>query len=492
MKKIIVIGAGISGLATASLLARDGHEVTVLEKNNQPGGRAGVLEKNGYRFDPGPSWLMMPDIFEKYFSEFKVDMDDLMDLKKLEPSYRAFFAPDDFQDIFSDLEKNKNFFEQRQPGSYDLLKKFVTAGEGKYKRALRSYFYGPSDNITDFLSPDLPSDILFFAKQKIWQSYDQNVRQYFSDERLYKILSWHTVFLGGSPKSLPSLYTMMDYVDFVGGTFYPKQGIHGLIQAMVKVATNQGVKIIYNQPVNKINIINERNKQLVTSQEKYQAEIVVNSADYHHVETKLLDKEYQSYPEEYWSKKEIAPSALQIHLGINKKLKNIKHHNYFFTGDWDRHFQQIFNKPTWPDNPLYYVCNPSQTSDQIAPPGHEVLTFLVPVAAGLSDDEETRQQQARQVISMFERDTKQSITNNITVKLITSHRDQKKLFNAYKGTGYGLSHITSQTAVFRPKKKNKKIPNFYHTGQYTHPGIGMPPVIASAYGTYATIKRDLQ
>ena len=270
------------------------------------------------------------------------------------------------------------------------------------------------------------------------------------------------------------------YLDHHHGIFYPKGGMNGLAKKMYDIAVDNGVVFKFNEPVTKIDVENKSAKRVITEKEQYEADLVINNADYHHGETVLLDEKDQTYKEKYWDKKTMAVSMHLAYLGINKKIKGLTHHNYFFETEWNEHFDQIFRKPQWPDNPNFYVCCPSKIDDAVAPEGMENLFFLVPVASDLEDSDEIREQYFDKVIDKFEKWTGEKIRDNIVTKSLFTHRDFKERYNAYKGTGLGMAHTLWQTAVFRPKHKSSKVGNLYYTGQYNHPGVGVPTTVISS------------
>ena len=477
MKDIVVIGAGYGGLTAAALLAKQGHNVTVIEKNEQPGGKASILKKDGFAFDMGPSWYMWPQVFEDFFSEFDMDASDVLELKKLDPSYRVFFSDGDVVDVSSDINKNYELFDRLEDNGAEKLRKYLDVCKKQYDIAMDGFVYRSYRSVFDFFTPKMVYNGL---RLKAFSNFHKGVEKYFKNPKAQKLLEWITVFLGGDPRNVPAMYCMMSYLDHHHGIYYPRGGMNGLAKKMYEVALDNGVVFKFNEPVTKISVENKSANKVVTENNTYDADIVINNADYHHGETVLLDEKNQTYNEKYWDKKTMAISMHLAYLGINKKVKGLTHHNYFLETEWEEHFNQIFRKPQWPDNPNFYVCCPSKIDSEVAPNGMENLFFLVPVASDLEDSDEIREEYFSKVIDKFEKWTGENIKDDIIVKSLFTHRDFKERYNAYKGTGLGMAHTLWQTAVFRPKHKSSKVKNLYYTGQYNHPGVGVPTTVISS------------
>jgi phytoene desaturase len=282
----------------------------------------------------------------------------------------------------------------------------------------------------------------------------------------------------------------MSHGDFNLGVFYPKGGMNALAVALEKQAKKLGVKIHCNSPVTRIDVEGKEAKRIVTEKGKFAFDKIVVNADYAWAETHLLKKEHQTYNAKYWDKKTMAPSGLIVYLGINKKIKNLEHHNLMIENDWMQHFNEIFENPSWPTQPSYYVCAPSKTEKEIAPEGCENLFVLVPVAPDLKDDPKFCEEYADKILKDVEKKTGENIRNHIIVKRIYTHRNFTEDYNAYKGTALGLAQTLMQTAYFRPKNRSKKVPNIYYVGQYTNPGTGVPIAMISAKIVTKLIEED--
>ena len=475
-KKVVVIGSGFSGLSAASNLAQKGYDVTILEKNNIPGGRARKFETEGFLFDMGPSWYWMPDVFEQYFAQFGKKPSDYYELKRLDPSYSIFFGKDDVMEVPANMAELEAMFERYEPGSSPNLRKFLAEAQYKYEVGMKEFVHKPGNSIMEFA--DLRVVASLFRLQ-MFTSMSSYVRKLFKNEQLIQLLEFPVLFLGATPENTPAMYSLMNYADMALGTWYPMGGMHKIIEGMVSLAKELGVKILLNQEVKQIYVPNGHASKVITQDAEYAADIVVGGADYHHVEQHLLQPEHRTYTERYWDKRTMAPSSLLFYLGIDKKLKNLHHHNLFFDADFKRHAVEIYDNPKWPAEPLFYVCAPSVTDSSVAPEGCENLFVLIPLAPGLEDNQEQREKYFDIVMDRLESLTEQDIRNHIVYKRSFAHEDFEKDYHAYKGNAYGLANTLLQTAFLKPKLKSKKVSNLYYTGQLTTPGPGVPPSLIS-------------
>ncbi|SFZ94006.1 phytoene desaturase [Flaviramulus basaltis] len=468
-----IIGSGFSSLAASCYLAKAGYNVTIFEKNKTIGGRARQLLKNGFTFDIGPTWYWMPDVFERFFSDFDKKPSDYYTLEKLSPAYSVYFGENDFITIEDTLEKIKKAFEKEEKGSSKKLNKFINKAKSNYDIAIKDLVYNPGVSPLELITPATIKKI-----NQFFSTIKKDVRKEFKNERLVKILEFPVLFLGAKPSDTPSFYSFMNYADFGLGTFHPKKGMYQVILAMESLAKELGVTINTNSPIEKIIVENGEAKGLVSNGKTYKSNIIVSGADYHHTET-LLDKEFRQYSENYWEKKTFAPSSLLFYVGFDKKLINVNHHTLFFDVDFDVHAEAIYDNPKWPDNPLFYASFPSKTDSNSAPEGKEAGIFLIPLAPGLEDTPELRDLYFNKIISRFENLTSQNVKKDIIFKESFCLNDFIKDYNSYKGNAYGMANTLMQTAFLRPKLKSKLVTNLFFTGQLTVPGPGVPPSLIS-------------
>lgn len=458
-------------------MAKAGWEVTVLEKQSTPGGRARQLKAEGFTFDMGPSWYWMPDVFERYFACFGKEVTDYYELERLDPSYRIYWK-DGITDIPADYDELKKLFENIEPGSGEKLDAFLKEAAYKYEVGINKLVYKPGQSVMEFLDWDTIKGVF---KLDVFTSMEKHIRKYFKHPKLRQLMEFPVLFLGALPKDTPALYSLMNYADIKLGTWYPKKGMYAVVDGMYRLAKELGVKFIFEQDVTAINVYNNQAKQVVANGTVvYDADVVVGSADYHFVETKLLPENCRTYSDKYWDKRLMAPSCLLYYVGLDKKLEGIPHHSLFFDADFDVHGSEIYTTRQWPADPLFYLSVSSVTDETVAPAGCDNMVFLIPVAAGLSaDTEELRERYFEKILARFEKRTGQSINNNIIYKKNYSISNFTDDYNSFKGNAYGLANTLMQTAVLRPSCRSIKIKNLFYSGQLTVPGPGVPPSLIS-------------
>jgi phytoene desaturase len=473
---IVIIGAGFAGLSAAALLAKEGYKVTLVEKNSEPGGRARVWQQDGFRFDMGPSWYWMPDVFESYFALFGKKVSDYYQLKRLDPGYRIYYGLNDVLDVPADMAQLEKLFEQTEPGSAVKLREFLKQAAYKYRVGMGEYVFNPSHSIKDYMSWRL---IRKSFGIQLLGNMSSHVRRYLKNPRLVQLLEFPVLFLGAAPQQIPAMYSLMNYADLALGTWYPMGGMHEIVKAMVSLAEECGVEIRLDTEVRQIKVTDGKATKVCTSQGSFKADMVISGADYEHTDQHLLPPVHRNYTPGYWANRTMSPSCLLYYIGINKKTEGIQHHNLFFDEDFDVHARDIYTHPKWPDKPLFYVSCPSKTDDTVAPAGCENLFFLMPIAPGLPDDEATREKYFELMISRFEKLTGQQIRQHIIVKRSYAVSDFKADYHSFKGNAYGLANTLRQTAFLKPAMLAKKVENMLYTGQLTVPGPGVPPAIIS-------------
>jgi phytoene desaturase len=477
LKKAVIIGSGFAGLSAACFMAKAGWDVTVLEKQSTPGGRARQLKEAGFIFDMGPSWYWMPEVFERFFNSFGKKVSDYYSLDRLDPSYRVYWN-DEPMDIPADYNELKKLFEIIEPGSAAKLDSFMQEAVYKYEVGINKLVHKPGQSYSEFLDWDLIKGIF---KLDVFSSMKKHISRHFKNSKLQQLLEFPVLFLGAMPENTPALYSLMNYADIKLGTWYPHEGMYKIVEGMCSVANELGVKFVFNCDVNEIKVEHGTVKQVIANMiTAFDADVVIGAADYHFIETKLLPENYRSYSDQYWDKRTMAPSCLLYYVGLNKKLEGILHHSLFFDSDFEIHGKEIYTSKQWPTDPLFYVCTPSVTDETVAPEGQENMFFLIPVATGLSGDtEELREAYFEKIIERFEKYTGQNIKESIIYKKTYSVSNFINDYNSFKGNAYGLANTLMQTANLKPACRSIKIKNLFYTGQLTVPGPGVPPSLIS-------------
>lgn len=476
MAKIAIIGSGFSGLSAAAYLGRAGHEVLIFEKNATAGGRARQLQTNGYTFDMGPSWYWMPDVFEDFFTDMGTSVSRQYHLDLLDPGFVINFGKGDVLKIPAKYEALQNLFESIEPGSALRLDHFMKEAAYKYKVGVQKMAQMPGDSIFEFLDRKVISAAF---RMQLFTNFSTYVRKYFKHPQLIALMEFPVLFLGAMPAQTPALYSLMNYAGLKAGTWYPSGGFGSVVHAMKNIVLKNGGLFYFNSPVEKIETLNNTVKGVRVNGKSYGADVVISSADYHFTEQVLLEKEYRNYDSTYWDSRVLAPSALIYYVGINKKIESLNHHTLFFENTLESHGRDIYVHAKWPDNPLFYLCCPSKTDKSVAPEGHENLFFLMPLASGINDEPELRDVYFNKMLERVEQFIGQKIAANIDYKQSYCINDFVDDYHSLKGNAYGLANTLRQTAILKPKMKNRKLKNLFYTGQLTVPGPGVPPAIIS-------------
>lgn len=481
-KTAIIIGAGIGGLATAALLAKDGYRVTVLEKNEQLGGRACVLKKKGFTFDMGPSWYLMPEVFDRFFAQFGKKTSQYIKLTRLKPQHRIFYPDKTTVEITGDLDKDIALFESIEPGAGKKLQEYLAASQEKYETAMDHFLYRNMDTIFDFIKPE-------FVKRgrelRVFETMQHYVQRFFKSEKLQQIIQYTLVFLGGAPTNTPALYSLMSHIDFNLGVWYPVGGMYKVVEALAKLGKELGVTYKLKLPVDELVITPDasgkgRVSGVRVGKKTYTADIVISNADYQHTERIMSDQRYAQYGEKYWNKRTLAPSAFLMYLGVKGKLPQLTHHNLYFGENWMTHFEEIFSNPQWPKTPSLYLNKTTHADKKMAPPGHETLFVLVPIASNLTETKKSKEKYADYIIKYMDEVMDLKVKDRIVFKELFSVSDFAARYNSQGGTALGLAHTLFQTSIWRPTNHSSKVDNLYYVGSGTVPGIGVPICLISA------------
>ena len=513
MSRVIVIGGGIAGLATSALLARDGHEVTLLDRGSRLGGRAGSVEDRGFRFDTGPSWFLMREVYDHFFALLGTSTDEQLDLRLVDPGYRVFSEPDDFTGLRSvevphGIDAVADLFESIEPGGGAAVRKYVRSAGLTAEVARNRFLYNPFAK----LSPAIGRDVLRSLPQLtrlLLRPLAKFVERRFEESILRRILTYPAVFLGTDPNRAPAIYHLLSAFDLDQGVFYPMGGFWAVVERLEALARGAGVTVVTSAEVTEVMTQDRRGRTVVSGARWTDsggrshvelADLVVSAADLHHTETELLPPQSRSYPEAAWSKVESGPGAIIAMLGVDGSLPELDHHSLFFTDEWEENLQAIFGaKQKIPEPASMYVCKPSATDPAVAPDGCENLFVLIPVPAdveighGGSDGEGSPVLEAA-VDAAIERIEQwagvEDLSSRIRLRRTLGPADFARDFHSWKGGMLGPAHILRQSAFLRMQNQSRRVDGLYYAGATTAPGIGVPMCLISAEVVAKRIRGD--
>lgn len=517
MTRTVVVGGGIAGLAVAGLLAREGHEVLVLEQNDRVGGRAGVLERDGFRFDTGPSWYLMPRVFDHFFAMMGASTAEQLDLELLQPAYRVFREPESPDDaaeavtIPQGRDRVAATFESLEPGAAAALEDYLASAGHAARMAEQHFLYNPFTSIRTLTRPEILTSLPQLGRLLLTK-LDRYIAKRFQHPAIRQVLGYPAVFLGTDPSAAPAMYHLMSALDLDEGVRYPQGGFWHMVGRIEALAREAGARIVTGAEVSVITTrqADDRNsgrqvtgvtwRDATGRQRTEQADFVVSAADLHHTETELLAERDRSYPESWWRRRTSGPGAVLVMLGVRGDLPQLAHHSLFFTRDWNANFDAIFGDyPHIPSPASVYVCKPSATDAGVAPAGHENLFVLVPIpadttlGAGGADGTGSAAVEAAadEAIDQVARWAGiPDLRERIVVRQTLGPADFAHDYHSWRGGMLGPAHILSQSAMFRAQNASKRVSGLYYAGATTAPGVGVPMCLISAELVLKRIRGD--
>ncbi len=493
MKTAIIVGAGIGGLTTAARLSKDGYQVTILEKDKNVGGRANVIKQDGYTFDTGPTILMMTDVLYDTFSYCGKNFDDYINLSQLEPNYQVKWADGSGVEVSSNLPRFAKSLAKIDPKAPEQFYTFFGEMAKMYRIGRGKFIDKNFDKLTDFINVPAGLELLKGGGLKKLYSF---VSTYFDDPRLRMLFSFQSMYLGVSPYEAPAVYGMVSYMETGLGIWYPKGGMHKLPEAFAKLVKDMGGEIRVSTPVQQI-LIQDKVAYGVKLEggEVLKADVIVCNADLPYAYKKLIEpKDRPKVKEAQMDKLKQASSALLFYWGVNDEMKDMLHHNVYFSKDFRGNLDQIFHENKLPTDPAFYIYIPTKTDPKLAPKGRHAVYILVPVPnldAGINWDTATEKIKKR-VLERMKKIYKVDIAEKIESEAIFSPQDFETRFNLTDGTAFGLSHHFFQSGYFRPSNKARGIERLYFAGASTYPGSGVPMVTLSGKLVAERIAKELQ
>jgi len=480
-RKVVIIGAGMGGLAAALRLKRHGFDVTILEKLSHPGGRSNLLKEGGYRVDTGPTILVMKEAIAETYRAVGEDLEDRLKFIRLDPNYRIYYHDGTYLDLYSDTARLSAEIEKIQAGAASNLQRFMQLSDKKYRLGMtfvdRNY-----ERMTDLINP---SAVFRLVQTRSYERLYHQVNKTFNNDKLNKAFSFHSMFLGLSPFDALAMYSLITYADLALGMWYPLGGIYSLVEDMVELATEMGVELQLNTPVTEICVKDHRATGVrLASGAEIHADIVISNADLPYTYRMLIDQHHRKeYPDRKIESMKYACSGFLLYLGVDRTYPHLRHQSLYFSRDYRANLDAIFRKKTVPQEPSFHMNVPSVTDESVAPPGHTLIYLLAPMP-NLQADIDWRMAAPlvrESLIKQLEAIVDPDIRKHLVWERHYSPPDYYRDFNAEWGTAFGsLSHGFFQSAYFRPHNKARDIDNLYFVGQGTYPGIGLPMVHLSA------------
>lgn len=482
MTSVAIIGAGMGGLATALRLRKMGYKVTIFEKQAKPGGRSNVIEEQGFRFDQGPTILVMKSAFEDTYAALGLDINERIEFEQLDPNYRIYFHDNTYIDLFSNMAQLAAEVEKVEPGSAERLFRFVGASAKKYELGM-DFVTRNFDSILDLANP--VAGVRMLSTGALSQLYGQ-VGSFFESDKLRKAFSFHSMFLGLSPFDAPAMYSLITYADLVLGMWFPKGGIYAIIEDMLSIADEMGIEIRTNAPVAQILIENGKVTGLqLQNGESHEFDMVVSNADLPYTYRCLVPAEYRkNYTDQKLDRMEYSCSGYLLYLGVDKTYDNVAHQALYFADDYEGSLNAIFNEKVLPDEVSFHLNIPSKSDPTLAPPGHSAIYVLAPMPnleGNVNWREAAPKVRAELMSKISELLDDPDFEQHIVYEREYTPIDFQNDINAVHGTAFGsLAQGFFQSSYFRPHNKARDIDGLYFVGQGTYPGIGMPMVLISA------------
>ncbi len=493
-KKVAEIGAGLAGLSAASLLSKKGFEVTVFEKNATPGGRANrLVTEDGFTFDTGPTLLLMLSSLRKLFTQLDRKIEDYMELKLLEPSYRVFYADGtEFNSSTNIALMTQEIREKlRNEGEIESYLKFFSYLSKLYRLTIPNFVDRNYRRLSDFINP---KSLYYLATLKMLGSLYGKVSRYFTDERLRMLFSFQTMYLGISPFEAPSVYGVVTYMESGEGIYFPVGGMYKIVESLEKVGKEYGVKFRYNSEVTKIDRDGDHATSLeINGSTKETFDIFLVNADLPYAYETLLGETPKKNVVPQNGELKSSSSAYMMYLGVNKQYTHLLHHNVVFSSDYKVNLDDIFERQVLPEDPAFYVCIPNRSDPSLAPEGCDSIYVLAPVPHKTEHVDWARDEKAfkdRILNKMSERLGMTDIREHIVYEKTFTPDDWASEYNLWKGSAFGLSHSFFQSAYFRPQNKSKTLSNVYFAGASTVPGNGIPMVVISGSLAAKRIEED--
>jgi len=492
MPEAIVIGAGLGGLAAAARLQHQGYQVTVLEKNDGPGGRCDRFAAAGYTFDTGPTILLMVDVLRDLFHAVGRDIHAYLNLVRLPFNYRVRFGDGTTLDVSSDDAAMRGQLEAIEPGAGRAYSRFLEDAAYKYTVARRRFTDRAYRNWAEFLSP---LNLYYFLGTRALVPMERFVGRYFRDPRLRLAFSFQTMYLGLSPRDAPAIYSLLPYTELHGGIWFPMGGMYTIPLALARLVADLGGEVRYNHPVEEVVVRAGKAVGVrLTGGEELAADLVVCNADLPQSYATLIpDSARAPFNAKRLDRLRYGSSAFMLYLGVDTVYDHLFHHNVFLSSDPERNFSDIFRRGRLSEDPSFYVHCPARTDPSLAPPGGDALYVLVPVPH-LDSGVDWRLEGPRfreRVLDRVGELAAPGILTHLVVERMVTPLDWASLYALRHGATFGLAHDFFQVGMMRPANKAKAVDRLYFVGAGTVPGGGVPMVMIGARLVVERVAREV-
>ncbi len=478
-RKVVVVGAGPGGLASAMMLSSAGIEVTVLEREEQPGGRTSTIERDGFRFDRGPTFFLFPEVLETVFRACGRSLYDEVPMHRLDPNYRLVFEEGGHVDATSDLEQLKAEIARISPADAAGIDRYMADNRRKFEK-FRPILESPFSSHKDVMKLPL---LELLPLLRPWASVDADLRRFFSDPRIRLSFSFQSKYLGMSPFKCPSLFTILAFLEYEFGVFHPIGGCGAVSQAMARVASEVGADIRLGEPVREIEFDGRRVRAVQTDKGRYAADALVVNADFANAMRSLVpEKLRRRWNDRKLARTKMSCSTYMLYLGVEGKYPQLPHHTIHLSNGYEAHLDTIERRHVLPENPSFYVHNPSIIDPSMAPKGMSSLYALVPVTHTHPNvDWEAEHPAFREVVlDQLQKVGLPDLRDRIRTEVAFTPRDWEQQLGLYKGATFSLSHTLGQMLSLRPRNRFEDLEGVYLVGGGTHPGSGLPVIYQSA------------
>ncbi len=488
---VIVVGAGIGGMATAVHLAQQGMHVTVVEKNSRPGGRCDRFERDGHTFDSGPTLLVMPLLYEAEFAAMGASVHEMLDLQRVDPTYHLVFDDNNRFNLTSDMKKMREQLEAIEPGSFQGFLRYLDEGCRHYHIAMEKLVNRDFRTATEFFSPrNLP---LLHQLKPLAKHYD-NMANYFDNPRLKAAFTFQDVYMGLSPFEAPATFSMMQYTELAHGVWYPQGGMYQIVEALMELALKAGVEFEFGTAVSQIAVNGSEAKGVILEDGRYlNADAVVANADLPYVYQNLLPPNGTS---KQMQRKRYSCSVISFFWGVDKPYPQLPAHTLFLADDYRGNFDSIIDDLTLPQSPSLYIHAPTRLNPTLAPTGQDSITAIVPVGhldeTGEQDWPQLRERARQEVFARLDRLGIDDLPEHIKFEVNYTPLSWRKRYNLVKGSTHGLGHTLMQLGYMRPHNRHAHYHNLYFVGASTHPGTGVPTALVSGRLTAVRLLQEIE